>query len=79
MYTMRTNADIADLFTPIEDALRYCVTASYHLYMTGRKAISDPERELLALPCRPGGQEPPFKFKLPTLRISVAPICFFYQ
>ena len=51
MYTMRTNANIAELFTPIEDALRYTFLPA----MTGRKAISDAERELLALPCRLGG------------------------
>ena len=52
MYTMRTNADIAELFTPIEDALRYTLLPS----MTGCETISETETATgHALPTRRTG------------------------
>ena len=51
LYAMRTIPGIAKLFTPLEEIIRN----SFIPTITGRKAITDAERDLLALPCRLGG------------------------
>ena len=51
LYVMRTIPGISELFTPLEEIIRN----SFIPTITGRKAITNVERELLALPCRLGG------------------------
>ena len=48
---MRTTPDTANYFEPIENIIRHKLIPA----LTGRPAISDLERELLAFPCRLGG------------------------
>ena len=50
-YIMRTTPDIAQLMAPLEDTLR----KKFIPVITGRVAITNEERQLLALPCRNGG------------------------
>ena len=50
-YSMRTIPDISKFFTALEEILRNCFIP----IITGRKAISNLERDLIALPCRLGG------------------------
>ena len=50
-YSMRTTPGTGDLLAPVEDIIRNKFIPA----LTGRSAISDVERELLALPCRLGG------------------------
>ena len=50
-YIARTILDISDLFTPLEDALRYHLLPA----IMGRDAFSDSERELFSFPTRLGG------------------------
>ena len=51
LYAMRTIPGISKLFAPLEEIIRN----SFIPTITGRKAITDAERDLLALPCRLGG------------------------
>lgn len=48
LYVARTIPSISDLFQPLEEAIRHC----FLLTLTGRKGITDEERDLFALPCR---------------------------
>ena len=50
-YSMRTTPDTANYLEPIESIIRHKLIPA----LTGKSAISDLERELLALPCRLGG------------------------
>ena len=50
-YLMRTTPGISPLMSPLEETLRN----NFIPIITGRKAITDEERALLALPCRNGG------------------------
>ena len=50
-YSMQTTPATANYLEPIEDIIRHKFIPA----ITGRPAISDLERELLALPCRLGG------------------------
>ena len=50
-YVMRTTPDTGKFLSPIENIIRH----KFLPVLTGRSAISDSERELLALPCRLGG------------------------
>ena len=50
-YLMRTTPGITALMTPLEDILRNKFIPA----ITGRKAVTDEERQLLALPCKNGG------------------------
>ena len=50
-YIARTIPDISDLFTPLEDAIRYHLLPA----IMGRDAFSDSERELFSFPTRLGG------------------------
>ena len=51
MYLSRTIPDTAELFKPLEDAIRLQFIPSF----TGQSPISDAMRELMALPVRLGG------------------------
>ena len=51
LYVMRTVPNISQLLTPLEEKIRMKLIPA----ITGRNAISDSERDLLALPCRLGG------------------------
>ena len=51
MFTMRTVPCLPHIFSPLEDIIRHRFIPS----LTGRKSITDTERDLLALPCRLGG------------------------
>ena len=48
---MRTVTGVEELFQPLEDAIRHQFLPT----LTGREALSDTERALLALPARHGG------------------------
>jgi hypothetical protein len=50
-YIMRTTPEASSLLTPLEDILRHKFIPA----ITGRRSITDVERELFALPCRLGG------------------------
>ena len=50
-FISQTIPDIEELLQPLEDALRYCFIPT----ITGRPAVNDTERELMALPTREGG------------------------
>ena len=50
-YIMRTTPGVSPLMSPLEEILRN----KFIPLITGRKAITDEERALLALPCRNGG------------------------
>ena len=51
IFLMRTIPDIRALFQPLKDAIRQFFLPA----ITGRQALSDTERELLAFPVRLGG------------------------
>lgn len=51
MFLARTIGGISDHFQPLEEAIRHRFLPS----LTGQKALSDAERELMALPVRLGG------------------------
>ena len=48
---MRTTPNISNLLCPLEEAIQHKLIPT----ITGRSAITDAERKLLALPCRLGG------------------------
>ena len=48
---MRTIPGVEDLFQPLEQVIRHQFLPA----LTGRLALSDTERELIALPARLGG------------------------
>ena len=50
-YLARTISNMGDLFTPLEEAIRFQLLPA----ITGRDAFSDLERDLFALPTRMGG------------------------
>lgn len=50
-YLARTIADIGDLFSPLEEAIRHRFLPT----LTGLSAFSDAERDLMALPVHLGG------------------------
>ena len=50
-YLMRTTPGISDHMAPLEEVLRHKFIPA----ITGRKTVTDEERQLLALPCRNGG------------------------
>ncbi len=51
VYLLRTVPDISDLFQPLEEAIRHNLLPA----LTGRRGITDLERNLLELPARLGG------------------------
>ena len=51
LYVMRTTPNISNLLSPLEESIRHKLIPA----ITGRNAITDAERKLLALPCRLGG------------------------
>ena len=61
LYVARTIPSISDLFQPLEEAIRHCLLP----VLTGRKGITDEERDLFALPCRLGGLGIPNPTKVP--------------
>ena len=56
-FLMRTIPDIGALFQPLEDEIRQFFLPA----ITGRQALSDTEREFVALPARLGGLGGPTK------------------
>ena len=51
MYVARTIPNISDLLMPLEEVIRHQFLPA----LTGRRGITDEERDLFALPCRLGG------------------------
>ena len=51
VYVMRTTPNISNLLSPLEESIQHKLIPT----ITGRNAITDAERKLLALPCRLGG------------------------
>ena len=63
MFSLRSTENIAHLMQPVEDAIRLQLLPA----ITVREALTDDERDLLALPARIGGGIPPHILKNTTI------------